>query len=124
MSDNWFKSYRFFKNGKKSQVLYQYLVNAFCEFKNLKLYTFLIHGKEIKMHFPREFQPEELSLHSDALFHCVFVCFLPVVICFTNSMCMKGFFRHIITRKLITFIAIKVIFQAQIQYEFVSLFSM
>ena len=134
--------------------MYQYLVNAFCKFKNLKLYiyenwishylthkkilkrllvsfknTFLIHGKEIKMHFPREFPREELSLNSDALFHCVFVCCLPVVICFTNSMCMKGFSRNIITRKLIllqhiiTFIAIKLIFLAHIQFEFVSLFS-
>ena len=40
MSDDWFKSYRFLKNGKKSQVLYQYLVNICSKFKNLRLYIY------------------------------------------------------------------------------------
>ena len=40
MSDNWFKSNRLLKIGKKSQVLYQYLVNAFSKFKNVKLYIY------------------------------------------------------------------------------------
>ena len=86
--------FRGFQNGKtlecqiigsKVAVLYQYLVNAFSEFKNSKLYIyqnwishylrhkkrlkrlpfFLINafpacGREIKMHFPREFPREEL----------------------------------------------------------------